>query len=186
MSEINSTFNVGKFRSEVLGYGLARTNRFEVNIPVPVGMSGSYKSYGSLVSLFCEETNFPPLIVSTKSYKIFGPSFQRPVSAEFGGEGITMTFHVDREMLVKRFFEDWTATIVGEDDFLLYYQDQYAVDMEIKQLNEQDEISYICKLYDAFPRSINIMALNNSAQSQTHRLTVMFAYRYWRGFLPNE
>jgi hypothetical protein len=97
-----------------------------------------------------------------------------------------MTFHVDREMLVKRFFEDWTATIVGEDDFLLYYQDQYVVDMEIKQLNEQDEISYICKLYDAFPRSINIMALNNSAQSQTHRLTVMFAYRYWRGFLPNE
>lgn len=179
-------FNIDEFRNEVLGSGLARPNRFEVEIPVPSGLNNFYKQFGRLISLFCEETNFPPLIVSTKGYKIFGPSFQRPVSAEFGGEGISMTFHVDREMIVKRFFEEWCYSVIEPDTFLVGYQNEYVQDITIYQLDETDNVTYRCVLKDAFPRSINIMALNNSTQNQTHRLTVMFAYRYWTAVMDNE
>lgn len=179
-------FSVDNFRSEVLGLGLARPNRFEVEIPVPIGLNNFYKQFGRLVSLYCEETNFPPLIINTKSYKIFGPSFQRPVSSEFGGEGISMTFHVDREMKVKRFFEEWCYAVVEPDTFLLGYQEDYIQDITIYQLDETDNVSYRCVLKDAFPRSLNVMPLNNSTTNQTHRLTVMFAYRYWTGVLDNE
>lgn len=181
-----STFSLDNFRNQVLGSGLARTNRFEVIIPVPNGMNNFYRNHGRLISLFCEETNFPPLIVSTKSYKIFGPSFQRPVSAEYGGEGLSMTFHVDSDMLVKRFFEEWTYTVVTPYSFQLNYEEDYVVDITIHQLDETDNITYTCKLINAFPRSINLMPLNNSAQNQTHRLTVMFAYRYWDSALNGE
>jgi len=181
-----ATFSLNEFRSEVLGYGLARPNRFEVEIPVPLGLNSFYRQFGRVVSLYCEETNFPPLIVNTKNYKIFGPSFQRPVSAEFGGEGISMTFHVDREMIIKRFFEEWCYSIVEQDTFLVAYQDEYAQDITIYQLDETDNVTYRCVLKEAFPRSINIMALNNATQNQTHRLTVMFAYRYWTAVMDNE
>jgi hypothetical protein len=39
---------------------------------------------------------------------------------------------------------------------------------------------YEIELLEAFPRSMTIMDLNNSAQNQTHRLNIIFAYRYWR------
>ena len=51
--------------------------------------------------------SLPPVNISTKSFKIFGPTYQRPFGAEYGGEGISFTFHVDRDMKVKTFFDDW-------------------------------------------------------------------------------
>ena len=81
---------------------------------------------------------------------------------------------------MKRFFEEWIHTIVEQDTFLLNYRNNYSTDgILIHQLDEQDNITYSCKLIDAFPRSMNLMPLNNSLQNQVHRLTVMFAYRYW-------
>ena len=47
-------------------------------------------------------------------------------------------------------------------------------------LDEQDNVTYEIELSEAFPRSLNLLELNNSAQNQTHRLNVLFAYRYWK------
>jgi len=179
-------FSLNDFKAQVLGKGLARPNRFEVNIGVPLGLNSQYKTHGKIVNLLCEETNFPPLIISTKAYKIFGPSFQRPVSAEYGGEGISMTFHVDRNMFVKRFFEEWAYAVVAKNTFLINYQEDYATIIEINQLDEQNNKVYSCYLNEAFPRSINVMPLNHNTQNQTHRLNVMFAYRYWTSSIPDE
>jgi hypothetical protein len=45
---------------------------------------------------------------------------------------------------------------------------------------DKDEVMYEIELLEAFPRSMNIVEFNNSAQNQTQRLTVVFAYRSWR------
>ena len=181
-----SNFTLDNFRAEVLGLGLARTNRFEVEIPVPNVILNEYRNAGPLISLFCEETNFPPLLVNTRQYRIYGPAVPRPVSAEYGGEGISMTFHIDRNMFVKRFFEEWIYSIVGENTFLIGYQEEYAVDIMINQLDEEDNITYRVKLIEAFPKAVNLVPLNNTSVNQTHRLTVMFAYRYWSSALNDE
>lgn len=174
-----SHFSLDKFRSEVLsGAGLARTNRFEVTIPPPASLAGSY-NVSDLASLYVEQASIPTLSINTKSLRIFGPAYQRPVSSEYGGEGISMTFHIDQKMMVRRFFEDWMHTIVDPVKFTVNYQENYITDLLIKQLDEQDNVVYEVKLIEAFPRSINLMELNNSSSNQTHRLNVLFAYRYW-------
>ena len=174
-----SNFNLDKFRSEVLsGSGLARTNRFEVTIAPPVSLAGSY-NVSELASLYVEQASIPNLSINTKSLRIFGPAYQRPMSSEYGGEGISMTFHVDQKMMIRRFFEDWMHQIVDPVKFTVNYQENYITDLLIKQLDEQDNVVYEVKLIEAFPRSINLMELNNSSSNQTHRLNVLFAYRYW-------
>ena len=65
------------------------------------------------VSLLCESANFPPLNINTKAQRIYGPAYQRPVGSDYGGDGISLTFHVDRQMLVKRLFDAWMETIVS-------------------------------------------------------------------------
>jgi hypothetical protein len=100
--------------------------------------------------------------------------------AEYGGEGVSLTFHVDRDMNVKKFFDEWTAVVVDPDTGLVNYQENYISTINLRQLNEQENVTYELELFEAFPRSVNLLELNNSAQNQTHRLNVLFAYRYWK------
>jgi hypothetical protein len=123
--------------------------------------------------------SLPPVNISTKSFKIFGPSYQRPFGAEYGGEGISFTFHVDRDMKVKTFFDDWAALVVDPVTGTVGWQEDYVIDLYIRQLDEQENVTYEVKLLEAFPRSVNLLELNNSAQNQTHRLNVLFGYRTW-------
>lgn len=247
-----SVFNVSNFRSEILGKGLAKNNRFEVvfNMPKGITLMPKYRAVynppntsvfqqignvlgtvgaiggiiknrglGSMIAtnaisaitgatkdkpitladdrrvcLLCETANFPALNISVKSQRIFGPAYQRPITSEYGGEGIALTFHVDREMTVKRLFDSWMETIVAggtnqsewQNTYTVAYPEEYLCNITINQLDEFDNVSYSIMLEDAFPRSMNMMDLNNSSQNQTHRLTVMFAYRRWTPIAPTE
>jgi len=176
-----ATFSLANFQAQVKSRGLARSNRFEVLIKPP-RIGGSVNSENSrLVSLFAEISNFPPLNLSVRPLKIAsGPSEQRPIGSEYGGDGISMTFHVDREMKVKKFFDDWMETIIDRDSFEVRFQEDYRSEITINQLDERDQITYGVDLLEAFPRSMNLMDLNQASQNQTHRLNIIFAYRLWR------
>lgn len=176
-----SSFNLERFRTSILTNGLARSNRFEVKIVPPNGMGGARSTFNSsLISLYCEQTSFPGLNIPTSSYKIFGPTYQRPKTIEYGGEGIPLTFHVDPALYIKTFFEDWMHLVVDKTNYTVNYQHVYASTVSIAQLDEQDNITYEIELLEAFPKNINLMELNNSATNQTHRLNVVFGFRYWR------
>ena len=176
MSKAN--FNLDDFRTTIAIDSLARTNRFEVLIIPPAGMQAT--GMGEMVSLYCEQASLPMLNISSKAFKIFGPTYQRPVTSEYGGEGISFAFHVDRDMDIRRFFENWMHTIIDPDDFTVGYQRDYITSIFIRQLDEQENVTYEVELIDAFPRNMNLMELNNAATNQTHRLNILFAYRYWR------
>lgn len=172
-----ANFSLDNFKSEVLSKsGLARVNRFEIQLNPPIAPRES----AVLTSLYCEVANFPPLTLFVKPFKIFGPTYQRPTTSEYGGDGMSMTFHMDRNMNIKRMFDDWLEFIVDKNTFTVRYQDEYARPIQVRQLDEQNNVMYEITLIDAFPRSITLMDLNMSAQNQTHRLNVIFAYRYWR------
>ena len=182
----NANFNLSQFIGAVREDSLARVNRFEViiNIPDDLILTRKNRSNARAVSLYCEMASLPPVNISTKSFKIFGPTYQRPFGAEYGGEGISLTFHVDRDMQVKKFFDEWTARVVDPKSGFVGFQEDYISTIRLRQLNEQDEVTYELELEEAFPRSVNLLELNNSAQNQTHRLNVLFAYRYWRDVSP--
>ena len=179
-----ANFNLSQFIGAVRSDSLARVNRFEVFINAPSTLIGKNIANSGAVSLYCEMASLPPVNISTKSFKIFGPTYQRPFGAEYGGEGISLTFHVDRDMQVKKFFDDWTSRIVDPDTGFVGFQEDYISTIRLRQLNEQDEVTYELELEEAFPRSVNLLELNNSAQNQTHRLNVLFAYRYWKDVSP--
>jgi hypothetical protein len=122
----------------------------------------------------------PLLNIFAKPFKIFGPTYQRPITSEYGGEGIPITFHIDRNLRIKRFFDDWMHSIVDPDTFEVSFQEEYATSIFIAQLDEQDNVTYEVELLEAFPRNLNLMDLNQASSNQTHRLNVLFAYRYWK------
>ena len=173
-----STFNLNEFTRKVASGGLAVPSRFEVSIPPPLALT-SFTDHSRTINLFCEITNLPGVSVTTKGLRIYGTAYQRPVSAEFGGESITMTFYVDREMNTKAFFDAWIFSIVNLNSFNVAYKSDYVSQIEIHQLDQKDNITYSIMLEDAFPRAVNMLDLNMGAVNQVHRLNVTFAYRRW-------
>jgi len=173
-----SNFSISNFISEVNNRGLARPSRFEVFILPPPGL-GSLTGSGRFVSLMCESASLPAMTVSTKPFRIYGASYQRPVSSDFNGDGITLSFYIDNQMEVKSFFDAWMFKVVNPNSFNVSYQKEYVSQIKIAQLDEKNNESYSVYLEDAFPRAVNMLDLNMGATNQVHKLNVTFAYRRW-------
>jgi hypothetical protein len=175
-----ANFSLKQFQSQVRARGVAKPNRFEVEIPVPPLLSrrGNFLDIRA-VNLFCESTNLPGQVIGVKQQRIYGPAYQRPYNTDFGGEGITMVFLLDQPMDIKAFFDTWLSIIVDPITYNVHYPDDYAVNLNIKQLNEKDQTSYSVVLQDCFPRSYNMLELNQSSTNSLHKLSVNFAYRKW-------
>jgi hypothetical protein len=131
------------------------------------------------INLFCEAASLPPQIVGVKAQRLYGPTIYKPFGVEFGGEGIPLTFYTDRRMNVKAFFDAWVSKIIDPYQFFVYYREEYAVDMRIFQLDDQNNVTYAVKIIDCFPRSVTLMELNSGNQNQVHKVNVNFAYRRW-------
>lgn len=178
-----ANFKLSEFLSTIKNTELSRINRFEVMFVTP---SSIKSADNKLVSLFCEISNLPGLAITTKGQRIYGPAYQRPVSLEYGGEAINMTFYVDRDFKVKSFFDKWMFSIVNPNNYNVAYDDsiipggtKYTTDITINQLDQNNNIKYSVKLVEAFPKVITMMDLNMASTNQVHKLNVIFGYRKW-------
>ena len=180
-----ANFSLNDFKSEVFRSGLARPNRFEVEILPPLGIQNNFvglRPISNRVSLFCEMSSIPSLTVLVKPQTLYGPKIPRPFGIEYGGEALTMTFIIDQKMDVKVFFDYWIKKIVSPTTYNVSYYRDYVSNLGITQLNELDQPVYKIVLEDAFPRSLNMLELNMGAQNQVHKLNVTFAYRRYLSF----
>ena len=174
-----ANFSLKNFQAEVRSKGLSNPNRFEIMFPPPLAMVNKIKDIKPVL-LYCESTSLPPQNIGVKTQRIYGPGYPRPVSTDYGGDGITMTFLLDQPMDIRAFFDIWLASIVDPNQFYVNYQSDYVVPITINQLNMQDQVVYSAILEDAFPRSISLLELNQSTQNSVHKLSVTFVYRRWR------
>jgi hypothetical protein len=190
-----------RFISQVNTRGLAKTNLFKVEINTPPCIATHpVGSIPELLNIFCQSANFPATNIGVKELKIAGPTYKIPYSVDYGGEGIALTFLVDRKMDVKGYFDLWMSHIINPYEFHAYYNEgptRYTTDIRIRQIAEttpglkvyenngeetitptedMDKLYYV-KLEDAFPRNMGMIELDSTAQNSVHKLTVNFAYR---------
>jgi hypothetical protein len=166
-----ATFNLQQFISTISSSGLAKENRFEVILPEAIS--------DAPVSLFCESVSLPQMSVMMKQQRLFGPTYNRAATVDYGGAGIQLTFYVDSDMKVKKYFDSWMHMCVAPSTFSARYLKDYAFNVDIYQLNEKDERTYHIRLIEAFPTSSGPMTLNQSSIDSAHRLPVTLSYRYW-------
>jgi hypothetical protein len=175
-----ATFSLKNFQTQIRTSGLAKPSRFEVIItPPPILTAGGFTQDSKLLSLFCEAASLPTQTLGVKTQKIQGPGYQRPVSVDYGGDGIPMTFILDQGMNLKALFDYWMGKIIDPKQYFVYYQNTYVAQIQINQLDNKDNIKYSVVLEDAFPRSVALLDLNHNSQNQIHKLNVTFAYRRW-------
>ena len=84
---------------------------------------------------------------------------------------------------VKNFFDTWIQTTVNKDTFNVAFQEDYAVEVEIFQLDEQNNQTYGVELLEAFPKTIGAQTLDYSSTGEINKLPVTFSYRWWKNLV---
>jgi hypothetical protein len=166
ISEFKSTFTKD----------LARANRFDVNIPIPLTLIPYIKSAKNLVYR-CENANLPGRSLMTTEQKIgSNPIEKYPYMTSYND--IDLTFIVDGDMNQKVFFDAWLNYINPSYNYNFRYKSDYATVITINQYDVTNQVSYSINLYDAYPISMNQLDLDWSSDSP-HKLSVTFAYTRW-------
>lgn len=155
---------------------LARNNRFDVSIPVPVGLL-PYVRYARDLQYRCETAQLPGRSLATLEHKTYGPIEKHPYMSTYND--IDLTFIVEDGMEQKVFFDTWINYINPTYNNNFRYKENYAVNLGINQYDLQNQLTYSVNLFDAYPVSMNQLDLDWNSEGY-HKLTVTFAYTYWK------
>jgi hypothetical protein len=157
---------------------LARPSRFDVLIPVPFILIGSPIVDSRNLTYRCENTQLPGRTIATLDQKTYGPIEKFPYLATYND--IDLSFYVDDDMKQKYLFDAWLGYINTSSTNNYLYKDEYATTLTINQYNVSNQKTYSVDLFDAFPISINQMDLDWSNTDAVHKISVTFAYTYWK------
>lgn len=169
------TRSISNFKNSFKG-DLARPNRFDVSIPVPITLL-PYVKYARELSYRCELAQLPGRSLATLEQRTYGPIEKHPYMSTYND--IDLTFIVEDGMEQKMFFDAWLNYINPTYNNNLRYKDSYAINLGINQYNLQNELTYSVNLYEAYPVSMNQLDLDWNGEGY-HKLTVTFAYTYWK------
>jgi hypothetical protein len=177
--------SIEQFLSVVRSKGLARTEKYSVNIFPPEFITSPSDQ---LLTLFCEEASFPGKTIITRPARIHNLNIQRPMSVDFFGDSANFTFLMDSEWKVKQFFDEWMDAIIGTTREVAPYETiKGRIEVEAVHegpINENpvegyvENVRYRVMLHDAFPKSMNLMQTSYSSIG-IHRLNIGFTYKYW-------
>jgi hypothetical protein len=155
---------------------VARPNKFEVEIPIPIGMI-PYLGTQRRLRLRCETADLPGRSLATTGLKVYNIEEKFPYMTTY--PDITMTFIVSDDMKEKKFFDAWINWINPSVHYNMKYKNDYAVNVRINQYSVTNKATYSVDLQDAFPVGINDLNLDWSSDGY-HKLSVTFAYTQWR------
>ena len=167
--------NINDFKSSFTK-DLARSNRFDVDVTIPLVMIPYVTSARSL-KYRCENAQLPGRTLATTEQKTYGPIEKHPYLNTYND--IDLTFIVDDDMQQRILFDAWLNYINPSYSNNMRYKSDYATILKINQYNVTGDLSYSVNLYDAFPISMNQMDLDWSGDGY-HKLNVTFAYTYWQ------
>ncbi len=203
--------SINQFLTAVKTRGLAKSSRYMVVIDIPRGPLAndrgvvnpwqtdffrrnnnlqytSLKAGQYLASLYCEAASLPSLNIDTKLNKLYGPGREIPYGRSY--TPVNFTFYIDRDYVIKKWFDTWQSTIFDEDTGHLNYYNEYTTNVHILALDAKDgeqqatdfggdfRARYQCTLVEAYPKTVAEVAYG-AGNAEVARLQVSMQYRKW-------
>jgi len=181
--------------------GMASANQFAVELPSEIG---GVKINSRDANLLCKSVNMPGRQITTLDRSI--GIYNEIIVNGFIVDDVTMSFHVMNDYGVRKYFDEWTALMVGHSKRekegavpagSVGWKENYCADLKIHQLCKPQvrlgfdigpldinfdilgESIYSVKLMDAFPTNISAIQLSNELDGLVE-ISVTFAYTNWK------
>ena len=161
------------FIAAIKTQGLARTNRFIVEVSPP---SSTSSGLNNRVMLLCDSAALPGVSYATTPNRSYGETRETPYDRLY--EAVTLTFYVDKDMVVKKIFDDWIMMIQNPINRSFKFYDSYVKPMTIQVQDLNDKTKYEVKLHEAYPKSMAAIALSSESKD-VMKMSVSFQYKYF-------
>jgi len=174
--------------------GYSKANRYEVVIGLPSGTNnaeaGDSAQSGNLISQLhgetarrisfrCDSISLPGRNLRTQmNGNIYGPPHEVVQGQTFAE--VAASFYAGSDLAERYFFEEWQKVTYNPDTYNINYYKEYVGAVEIYTLNEQGERTYGVRLEEAFPITVDAIALGHASNNTINKVNVSFKYRYWR------
>ena len=176
-------FSIDAFRSGALSKGGARANLFEVvisDIDATLMSAAGVKEF----TFACKAANIPAMAVGVVEVPYFGRVVKVPGNKTF--ENWTVTIINDEDFNLRNGFEKWVASM-GTHKGNVQSAASSALstalygDATVQHYGKAGETSKIAeyKFINIFPVSVSEIALGWDANDAIEEYTVEFAYDYW-------
>ena len=160
------------FKSRMTSF--ARPNLFEVAIfAKPDNVN---KSLLERLRFSCCTASIPGLAISTTE-KDEG---YRSIAYQKIYEDVTLGFYVHGDMKELKVFQDWMKLMIHPENNHVGYYDDYKSTVEIKNLDRKNKKVLTTTLFDAYPKSLETIALDNGMNDEVMKVNVVFTYRHYK------
>ncbi len=180
----DSGFDLNNFRAEVMSRGIHKTNLFRVLVFPPQAVQTSDPR---IITMFCDATNLPGVALAVvEAHQRYGYGQVEMIPFQPIFEDFVSTFMLENADEIRTFFIDWMNSIVsfdftGDDTaYEVSYKSDYAGQMVIEGLDDQQNTIYSYQIRDVFPIAVGAVQMNWNDQNQQARLSVTFSYKDWK------
>jgi len=174
-------FNIQDFASNGLALGGARPSLFDVLITFPAGFSGDTSTPASKLQFTCNATQLPASSLGEIQVPYFGRKIKLAGDRTF--QDWTITVMNDEDFLVRDSIESWHTQINSIQNNLLstsFDGNLYkSATGTITQYGKDGSILKSYSMVNMFPVDVSQVDLSWNATDQFESFQVTFAYDYW-------
>jgi hypothetical protein len=187
-------FNIESFKSQGLQFGGARPSLFRVILSFPAGVStGALALNGGRASFLVKSAALPASTIGEIDVSYFGRKIKLAGDRTF--DDWTITILNDEDFHLRNAMEEWSNlmnTLISNrlDAVGLATPDTYKVDLEVQQFGKAGpgDDSGVIRAYrfvGAFPTQVSAITLDWDRNNTIEEFDVRFVYDYWEPILTS-
>lgn len=165
------TVKIDDFKSIFNVSGFAKPNRYEVIFP----------NDGGNLTIMCDSVSMPGRQIMTQERFVNMKAQKLPYA--FAQEDVEISFILDNDWYAWDYLNSWQERVINNLDntnsYSVNYRNDYVEEITIRHLDTEDRIRKQIKLKDAYPTSLNSVALGNANGDEVIRVSTEFSYHNW-------
>jgi hypothetical protein len=175
------------FISEVKNKGLMRNTHFGVLIHTPTNANGevvikdeiAFADAMKRYIMFCDSAPLPGTSLSTVDVSPYGEIREQPTQRIY--DPVNLTFYVDVDFKIKKFFDLWLNYIINPITRNHAYYSDYTTTVDIYVYDVEHNEKYKVTLHECYPKSVGEISMSYSSEG-VMKLNVTLQYRNYSVF----
>lgn len=177
---------IDEFKSQLGKRGFSKPTLFYVQfdkLPDLMARMSEVSAVQNDLRFLAEVAEFPGVQIMTTEMRYYDVIQKFAYGKSF--DDLNITFRMDRDFQVKRFFDAWVDCIYNRETGDVFYKSMYAGSIRVTQLMENGKSAYTIQLEDVFPMQIQSVQVGWDSNGQYTKLNVVFSYKKYKA-VANE